>query len=69
MSSYKVAVSKKAIENDLIDVLMFPINPVFDLTTGDEELVSLWKDGAYAKDGKLTPETTRRFLHKLCAKK
>jgi hypothetical protein len=55
MSSYKVAVSEKAIENDLIDVLMFPINPAFDLTAGDEELDFLWKDGAYAKDGKLTP--------------
>jgi hypothetical protein len=69
MSSHKVPVSKKAVENDLIDVLMFPINPAFDLTAGDEELDSLWKDEPYAKNGKLTTESSRRLLHKLCAKK
>jgi len=69
MSSHKVPVSKKAVENELIDVLMFPINPAFDLTAGDEELDSLWKDDPYAKDGKLTSESSRSLLHKLCARK
>ncbi len=43
MSSHKVGAAMAAVESGLVDILMFPVNPAFDLLPGEATLESLWK--------------------------
>ncbi len=47
LSSHKVPVALAAVESSLIDVLMFPVNPAFDILPGETELEALWKADPY----------------------
>lgn len=47
MSSHNPKVSLMAVESGLIDVLMFSVNPCYDLLPGDEDCETLWKDESY----------------------
>ena len=44
LSSHVASVAQKAIETDLIDVLMFSTNPMFDLMPGDMQLDDVFDD-------------------------
>ncbi len=47
MSSHKVGAAMAAVESGLVDILMFPVNPAFDLLPGEATLESLWKADPY----------------------
>lgn len=68
-SSHNPVIAKKVVETDLIDVLMFSINPAFDMTPSDQNtLDSLEGVGFLAKDyAGIRPE--RLSLYQLCEQK
>lgn len=65
MSSHNPAVARMAVETGLIDVLMFSINPCYDLQPPSEEVDALWADESYAAAlQNIDPERER--LYELC---
>ena len=70
MSSHKVPVSLMAVNSGHLDVLMFPVNPAFDMLPGDTELGDLWEAKPYKQleDNGSKPESTRRDLYLACEK-
>jgi len=49
LSSHNPTVAQKAVESGLIEVLMFSINPCYDLLPGTEDCEDLWADASYEK--------------------
>ena len=49
LSSHNPQVAIQAVESGLIEVLMFSVNPCYDLQPGDEDLEKLWADESYAQ--------------------
>lgn len=67
MSSHNPAVARMAVETGLVDVLMFSINPCYDLQPPSEEVDALWADESYAGVlQNIDPERER--LYELCAR-
>ena len=50
MSSHNPIVALAAVESGLIDVLMFSVNPCYDLQPASEDVEELWAEKAYASD-------------------
>lgn len=68
MSSHNPRVAIKAVESGLVDVLMFSINPCYDLQPASEEVEDLWKDENYERElHNIDPE--RELLYELCEQK
>ena len=49
MSSHNPVAALEAVESGLIDVLMFSVNPCYDLQPGDEDIEKLWAEKSYEK--------------------
>lgn len=49
LSSHKTGAATRAVRSGAVDVLMFPVNPLFDVLPGETELMSLWKPDPYDK--------------------
>ncbi len=65
IGSHNPLVAIKAVESGLIDVLMFAVNPCYDMQPGDEDLEKLWADESYA--GALhNQDAARKRLYELC---
>lgn len=68
MSSHNPQVAMKAVESGLVDVLMFSINPCYDLQPASEDVEDLWKDENYERElHNIDPERER--LYELCEQK
>lgn len=65
LSSHNPAVARMAVETGLIDVLMFSINPCYDLLPPDEDVDKLWADESYA-GAKQNIDPEREGLYELC---
>ena len=63
MSSHSTAISLKAVESGLIDVLMYPINPLFDLLPGDTGIAQL--TGAQGADA-IQDAPSQQSLYEAC---
>jgi predicted aldo/keto reductase-like oxidoreductase len=62
MSSHNPSVALAAVESGLIDVLMFSVNPCYDLLPGDENCENLWSADSYGgKLQNLDPERERLY--------
>lgn len=48
VSSHNPKAALAAVESGLVDVLMFSVNPCYDLLPGDEDCEALWADESYA---------------------
>lgn len=70
MSSHRVPTSIKAVESGAIDVLMFPVNPAFDMLEGDTVIEQLWEEKSYKdlETKENTPYGSRRKLYMACEK-
>lgn len=68
MSSHNPIVAKAAAASGLIDVLMFSINPCYDLQPADEDCEKLWQEKTYEKDF-LNMDKDRESLYELCQSK
>ena len=65
ISSHNPAVARMAVETGLVDVLMFSINPAYDLQPASENVDALWADESYARTlHNVDPERER--LYELC---
>lgn len=65
MSSHNPLVSKAAVESGLIEVLMFSINPCYDLQPASEDCNDLWDDKNY-ESFHINIDADRESLYELC---
>lgn len=66
MSSHNPEVAIAAVESGLIEVLMFAVNPCYDMQPGDEDIVRLWANESYAH-ALHNQDAARKRLYELCA--
>ena len=65
LSSHNPEVALAAVESGAIEVLMFSVNPCYDLQPASEDVENLWRDSAYAAPlVNMDPE--RQKLYELC---
>ena len=50
LSSHNPQVAQAAVGSGLIDVLMFSVNPCYDLQPASEDVEELWAEKNYEKD-------------------
>jgi len=65
MSSHNPVAALEAVNSGLIEVLMFSINPCYDLQPGDEDIEKLWADKSYEKP-LLNMDADREKLYETC---
>ena len=65
MSSHNPHIALKAVENGYIDVLMFSINPAYDMESSDTDIYDLMEFKGMEK-GHLVADETRQKLYSLC---
>lgn len=65
LSSHNPAAALEAVNSGLIDVLMFSVNPCYDLQPGGENVEDLWADESYAKT-LLNMDPERQQLYETC---
>lgn len=62
VSSHNPKAALLAVESGLVDVLMFSVNPCYDLLPGDENCENLWADSSYAGPlSNMDPERERLY--------
>lgn len=66
MSSHNPVVSKAAAESGLIEVLMFSVNPCYDLLPATEDCNDLWDDKNY-QDRLINIDPDREALYRVCS--
>lgn len=65
LSSHNPQVARLAVESGAVEVLMFSVNPCYDLQPGDEDLEKLWAPEKYANTlTNMDPQ--REALYELC---
>ncbi|MBR3367275.1 MAG: aldo/keto reductase [Lachnospiraceae bacterium] len=68
LSSHNPLVALKAVETGNIEVLMFSVNPCYDLQPADEDVEEIWADRNY--EGQLTNmDPDRQRLYEECQKR
>lgn len=65
LSSHNPAAALEAVSSGLIDVLMFSINPCYDLLPGDEDCETLWAGESYSGQ-LLNMDPEREALYETC---
>ncbi|MDD4290657.1 MAG: aldo/keto reductase [Clostridia bacterium] len=65
ISSHNPIIALEAVESGLIDVLMFSVNPCYDLLPGDEDVEALWASESYEKP-LFNLDPSREKLYELC---
>lgn len=65
MSSHNPVIARKAVETGLIDVLLFSINPCYDMQPADVDIMSLFESSTY-ESGKHNIDPDREALYELC---
>lgn len=65
MSSHNPQIARKAVDTGLIDVLMFSVNPAYDMQPPSEDCEALWNPENY-KNGTNGIDPERKALYELC---
>lgn len=65
LSSHNPQVARRAVESGKIRVLMFSVNPCYDLLPASEDCEDLWKDESYEKP-LLNMDPEREALYETC---
>lgn len=68
MSSHNPEVALEAVNSGLIEVLMFSVNPCYDLLPADENCENLWAESSYEK-ALVNMDPEREKLYETCQKK
>lgn len=68
MSSHNPVTARMAVESGLVDVLLFAINPCYDMQPAGEEVEALWDDANYAH-ALHNIDAERESLYELCERK
>lgn len=66
ISSHNPAVARMAVETGLVDVLMFSVNPCYDLQPAGDDVEALWAEESYAGALRTSPPTANGSTN--CAK-
>ncbi len=72
LSSHNPVTAKKAVESGLIDVLMFSLNPAYDLVPKDRDMVEVFNEVLEGKQQNFTQlklESAREELYRTCEQK
>ena len=72
MSSHNPVTAKKAVDSGLIDVLMFSLNPAYDLIPKEQDMVDIFNEVLQGKKqnfSRLTLEPARSELYRACEEK
>lgn len=72
MSSHDPVTARKAVESGLIDVLMFSLNPAYDLVPGEQDMTEIFNEVIEGKKqdySSLTLENQRAELYRACEEK
>ncbi len=64
MSTHNPLIARKAVESGIIEMMLFSINPAFDLLPGSEDIMTYFAEEYDASLGGIAPE--RAELYKLC---
>jgi len=69
MGTHRVPIALKAVNSGQIDVLMFPVNPAFDILPGSMQIEALGQKGSYNQSGIAEDKSVleRRELYHACA--
>ena len=67
MSSHNPVIARRAVETGLIDVLMFSINPAYDLQPSDTDIYSMFEADTFSASRHNT-DPEREALYELCAR-
>ncbi|WP_353422852.1 aldo/keto reductase [Christensenella massiliensis] len=65
LSSHNPVAAMEAVKSGLIRVLMFSVNPCYDLQPGSEDVEALWADESYEKE-LLNMDPDRQALYETC---
>lgn len=65
LSSHNPLAAQAAVDSGLIDVLMFSVNPCYDLLPGSDDVEMLWNEKSYAGT-LLNMDPERRRLYETC---
>ncbi len=65
LSSHNPVVARRAVETGKVEVLMFSVNPCYDLQPPDEDVEKIWADEAYARP-LLNMDPDREKLYERC---
>ncbi|MEG2939597.1 MAG: aldo/keto reductase [Oscillospiraceae bacterium] len=68
ISSHNPKIAKLAVETGLVEVVLFAINPAYDMQPANEDLELLWADESYEKP-LCNIDAERDAFYKLCAAK
>ena len=68
VSSHNPVAAKRAVESGAIEVLMFSVNPCYDLLPGSEDCEELWKDENYAS-ARVNMDAQREALYETCQRR
>lgn len=66
-SSHNPVIAKKVVETGVVDLLMFSVNPAFDMVPADVDVLNYLSDG-FDKNQMLTIDQKRSELYKTCDK-
>jgi len=66
MSSHVADVSARMVETGALDVLMFPVNPAFDMLSGIDNIDDLFAQGVYDRQTGSRPSADRARLYRAC---
>ncbi len=67
-SSHNPVIASKMVETGLLDVLLFSINPAFDMTPVEQDVLDNL-NGDFSKVGLVGPDPKRAELYRLCQQK
>lgn len=68
LSSHNPAAAQEAVESGLVEVLMFSVNPCYDLLPGDEDCEALFAHESYARN-LLNMDPARERLYETCQRR
>ncbi|MDU1904126.1 MAG: aldo/keto reductase [Dysgonomonas sp.] len=68
-SSHNPSVIRKLLETGIIDMMMFSINPAFDMTPAQSHVLSTFDDKQFAEQQYITIDPLRAELYKYCEQK
>ncbi len=68
MSSHNPEAAKAAVDSGSLEVLLFSINPCYDMQPADEDVEKIWADESYAHELQ-NQDAERKKLYELCESK
>ncbi len=69
MSSHNPEIARKMLEKGIVDLMMFSINPAFDMTPPEKDVLSTFDEKQFAEQQYATIDPVRAGLYQYCEQK